>query len=135
MKYSFLIFRLLIVFSTLFIACNKNPKDDEFNLTKGQSFKIIHGACGSIVFLEKIGSDFDSALDSVIKLREPMIIAQPRVEGYYIEKEIMTIDFHYDDRVFYSIGFIDKIKNFHIFSLSDVIDSEGNYFYIYWCED
>ena len=135
MRHSFLIFVFLYAFSTFFIACNKKTKDDDFNLTKGQSFKIIYGACGSIVYAEKIGSDIESALDYVIKLREPMVIAEPWVKEYYIEKKLMTIDFNYDDREFYSIGFIDKDKNFHIFSLTDVIDSDGNYFYIHWCPD
>ena len=29
----------------------------------------------------------------------------------------------------------DKEKKFHIFSLTDVIDSNGNHFVILWCED
>ena len=119
----------------LFVACDKNNKEDYFSLKEGQSFKIIHGACGEIVYKEKIANDFDSALDYLITLREPMIIAETGVEEYYVEKEIMKIDFNYDDREFYSIGFIDKINNFLIFSLTDIIDSEGNYFYIIWCED
>ena len=135
MKHLFSIFSFFVIFSTCFIACDKNSTDDKLNLTKGQSFKVIHGACGSIVYQEKIGNDFDSALDSVIKLREPMVIAEPWVEEYYVEKGIMTIDFVYDDREFYSIGFIDKVKNLHIFSLTDVIDSKGNYYCIRWCDD
>ena len=134
MKHYFFTFGFLVVFSTFFIACDKNPQNEEFNLTKGQSFEIIHGACGSIVYQEKIGCDFDSALDYVIKFREPFV-AEPWVEEYYVKKEKMTIDFNYDDREFYSIGFIDKLKGLYIFSLMDVIDSEGNYFYIYWCGD
>ena len=135
MRHSFLFFGFFVVFSTFFISCDTNLKDDEFKLTKGQSFKVIHGVCGTIVYQEKIGNDFDSALDSIIKLREPIIIAEPWVEEYYVEKKRMTIDFNHDDRDFYSIGFIDKLQNFHIFSLTDVIDSEGNYFRIRWCKD
>jgi len=125
-----------ILFAALFAACDKKHENGEFVFKKDQTFKIIDGvACGSVVYHSRFGKDFDSALDSLIKFREPMILANTWVEEYYIEKEIMTIDFNYDNRIFYSISFVDKVKNFPIFSLNDVIDSEGNYFNVLWCED
>lgn len=122
-----------ILFVTLFFACDENSEESMFYENK--TFPIIHGACGSIMYQGRIGNNFDSALDSLIKRREPMIYANTWVKEYYIEKETMTIDFNYDNRMFYSIGFIDKVQKIHIFSLSDVIDSNGNYFTILWCED
>jgi len=120
--------------SLFFTSCKKTFTDDETLFKKHKTFKIIDGACGSIKYQGKIGNNFDSALDSLIKLREPFIYGNPRVEEYYIEKEIMTIDFKYDDRVFFSIGFTDS-RGLHIFSLTDVIDSKGSYFVIRWCKD
>jgi hypothetical protein len=114
---------------------NENNIQEEIIFDENKTFKIINGACGSIMYQGRISSDFDSALDSLVKKREPIIFANTWVEEYYIEKEIMAIEFNYDDRAFYSIGFIDKKRNFHIFSLTDVIDSKGNYFNILWCED
>jgi hypothetical protein len=114
---------------------NENDLQEEAIFNENKIFSIIHGACGSIMYQSRIGNNFDSALDSLIKRREPAIFANTWVEEYYTEKKIMTIDFNYDGRAFYSIGFMDKSQGFHIFSLTDVIDSEGNYFAILWCED
>jgi len=125
-----------ILCAAFFIACDRNPNNEVFILEKDQKLIIIDGvACGSIVFHSNIGKDFDSALDSLIKLRESLIFANTWVEEYYIEKEILTIDFNQDDRVFYSIGFKDRIKELYIFSINDVIDNRGNYYNILWCED
>ena len=113
------------------------PEEDDAKIqeesifNENKTFKIIHGACGSIMYDSRFGNDFDSALDSLIKHNELFIGGRE----YYIEKEKMTIDFNYDNRDFYSISFIDKVQNFHIFSLSDVIDNNGNHFFILWCED
>ena len=108
---------------------DENQEESIFNDNK--TFNIIYGACGSIMYDSRFGNDFDSALDSLIKHNELFIGGRE----YYIEKEMMTIDFNYDDRTFYSIGFIDNVQNFHIFALTDVLDSNGNYFVILWCED
>jgi hypothetical protein len=80
---------------------NDSDIQEESIFNENKTFKIIHGACGSIMYIERIGNDFDSALDSLIKRREPIISTNTWVEEYYIEKETMTIDFNYDDRTFY----------------------------------
>lgn len=110
---------------------NNTIIEEETIFENNKKFKIIHGACGSIMYLERIGNDFDSALDSLIKLREPSI----QGKEYYIETEKMTIDFNHDDRVFYSVCFKNKVTNLILFGLTDVIDSNGNWFGILWCED
>ncbi|MDR2962101.1 MAG: hypothetical protein LBU90_00445 [Bacteroidales bacterium] len=114
-------------------SCKKIEDDPIFDTNK--TFKIIHGACGKIIYKGRIGNDFDLAMDSLIKLQESAILSTTWSKGYYVEKKILTIDFTYDNRTFYSIGFLDKVQNFPIFSLTDVLDSNGNYFVIHWCED
>jgi hypothetical protein len=96
----------------------------------------IRGGCEtmpykSIIYVSRLGNDFDSALDSLIKLKEQTNTVS--IENCYIETEMITIDFSCDDRLFYIIGFMDSIKHFYV-SL-DVIDNKGNYFDIIWCED
>ena len=117
---------------------NENDADiqEESIFKENKIFKIIHGeACGSIMYHARIGNNFNSALDSLIELQKPTILANTWVEEYYIEKEVMTIDFNYDNRMFYSIGFKDKARDFYIFSLHDVIDNNGNHFVILWDKD
>ena len=61
--------------------------------------------------------------------------AETGADGYYIDKDTISVDFKYDDRLFISHGFRRLKDNQYIFSIVDVIDSNGNYFIINWCDD
>ncbi|MDR1981211.1 MAG: hypothetical protein LBQ39_06300 [Tannerellaceae bacterium] len=99
-----------------------------------KTFGIIHGPCGTITYQNRIGNDFSQALDSLIKLDKPFLEGLTSDE-YYVEKETVTVDFNYDDRLFSAIGFRRIKDGVYIFSLSSVLDSKGNHFVINWCED
>ena len=135
----------------LFSACSSDdnvnsggesfiPKESIFEETK--SFKVIEGGiCGSIVYDDRIGTDFDSALESLIKEKEQILnvlITEGHYsgEGYYIEKEKMVVDFKYDDREFFVLTIIDKANIYQYLFSGIVIDSKGNHYYINeWGED
>jgi hypothetical protein len=112
---------------------NPLPEDSILFLIKDKTFNILHGPCGSIIYQDRIGKDFDSALDSLIKKMIPYH-GLSQIE-YYIDSEMITVDFNYDDRKFYSIGFRRKANDMYIFAISHVIDSNGNCFNILWCDD
>ena len=118
---------------------NNNTIIEEEDIFKtDKNFKVV-GGCEttvhkSIFYTNRLGNEFDSALDSLIRLREPEIMNhRPKVESYYIEKTMMNIDFDYDDRKFYLIEFIDSIRDYPV--VIDVIDSRGNCYAIIFCED
>ena len=95
-----------------------------------EKFDIISGGCGSIAFVDQIGSDFNTALDSLIAIRAAMIGVD-----YDVEEVPMEIEFHDDNRVFKGIKFIRASDHIMIFGMSDVLDSYGNYYMIIWCPD
>jgi hypothetical protein len=114
---------------------DQNATEEETIFENNKIFNI-KGGCEtmsykSIIYTNKLGNDFASALDSLIKLKEQA--STINIENCYIETEAIAIDFSYDDRLFYLIGFMDTIRQFHV-SL-DVIDSKGNHFDIIWCDD
>ena len=118
---------------------NNNTIIEEEDIFKtDKNFNVI-GGCKttvykSIFYTNRFGNDFDSALESLIRLREPEIMNhRPNVENYYIEKNMIFIDFEYDDRKFYLIEFIDSIRDYPV--IIDVIDSRGNCYAIIFCED
>jgi len=93
-------------------------------------YKILSGAAGTISFVDSIGSDFSTALDSLIILRSSFID-----DDYYIEEVDLEVDFYDASREFKAIKFLKPGNNTLIFSMSDVIDSNGNYYYILWPPD
>ena len=95
---------------------------------------------GSIEYQSRIGYDFDSALDSLIRRYEP-ILNTLATEGHYsgeglnIDKAKLNVDFSYDNREFTLLTFVDKANMFQFLFTSDVIDDRGNYFRAIWPKD
>lgn len=117
---------------------NKADMQEEPLFKENQTFTIGNG-CSSIMYLGKIGYDFESALDSLTRKREPMLNALAKMGSYSgeynIDKKKIDVDFSYDSRYFILLTFIDKTNNYPIFSSIDVIDEKGNYYGLIWPED
>ena len=111
---------------------NKADMQEEPIFKENQTFTIGNG-CSSIMYLGKIGYDFESALDSLTKIYKPMLntLAQEghySGKGYNIDKKEMNVDFDYDSRKFILLTFSDKTNIYQILFSHDVIDEKGNYF-------
>jgi len=130
---------LSILFATVFTACDKNPKVDECNFEKYKTFTINNG-CAKIIYQSRIGSDFNSALDSLENRYEP-ILSVLAIEGHYsgegynIEEREINVDFSCDNRKFIFLTFTDKINIYRILFAGDVIDEMGNHFKHISCPD
>ena len=135
----------IILFATLFVACDKIGHEDnpitptqiiqeEPFFNENKTFTI---GGGTIVYQSRIGNDFDSALDSLIREREPLLTGQPSYsgQGYNIDKKKINVDFRYDSREFILLTFIDKANIYNLLCTGDVIDERGNYFRVIWGED
>jgi hypothetical protein len=106
-----------ILFVILFVACDKNGESLP-DLTK---IKIKERPCELLGYVGKIGNDFDSALDSLRKLKN--ISSE-------IIKESLEVLFDYDNRQFWSITYDDCGM------YTDVLDTKGNYYLRSWyCPD
>lgn len=134
---------LTILFAALFVACDSddNPVispnveiQEEQIFSENKTFTI---GGGTIVYQSRIGNDFDSALDSLIREREPLLTGQPSYsgQGYNIDKKKINVDFRYDSREFILLTFIDKANIYNLLCTGDVIDERGNYFRVIWGED
>lgn len=108
---------------------DENGMEEESIFKDFRTFTIIDD-CGTINYAARIGLDFDSALDSLIKYR------YIDLEGkeYEIKKDTMNIYFDFDDRVFISLWFWEK-DGLPFLQLIDVLDTKGNYYLIDACDD
>jgi hypothetical protein len=106
---------------------------EESIFNENKTFTIDNG-CATIVYQNRIGTDFDSALDS-LKIIHKQILEHHSEDGYYVEREKINVDFGYDNRDFFLLTFIDKANVYNWLLTGVVIDEKGNYFYAKWCED
>lgn len=108
-----------------------------FNESK--AFTIDNGSA-TIVYQSRIGHDFDSALDSLVRRYEPLLETLAK-EGHYsgeglnIDKKKINVDFSYDNRAFLLLTITDKANIYQCLFTSDVIDEKGNYYFVNWPED
>ena len=132
--------------ATLFVACdNENPviwpdsEEEAAIFNENGTFTWVNG-CGRIVYQSRIGADFDSALDSLMRRYEPILNVLAE-EGHYsgegvtIDKQKIIVDFSYDNREFTLLTFIDAADIYRILVACDVIDGKGNYYRLVPCED
>ena len=88
--------------------------------------------------INKIGEDFNSALDSLVAIRESFLnggCPEPPCYDYYIDVDTMNIEYNSDDRKFIGIIFKNISNDIPIFSMTDVLDTYGYYYTIDWCDD
>ncbi len=133
-----------ILFATLFVACNNVTGEDNPVISPNVDMQeepifndnrtfTINGGGSTIVYQSRIGYDFDSALDSLIRRYEP-ILNTLATEGHYsgegfnIDKERINVNFSYDNRAFVLLTFADKVNIYQILFSGDVIDEKGNYY-------
>ena len=108
-----------ILFATLFVACvsDDNPVISPNSTPDLTQIRIKERPGEMLEYVGKIGGDFDTALDSLRKLKN--IPSE-------IIKEPLEVLFDYDNRLFFGIGYSD-CGNY-----SDVLDTKGNYYLRSW---
>ena len=139
-----------ILFASLLVACDNNTSDDNPIISSNstpimqeeQIFNENKTFTGSatIVYQSRIGYNFDSALDSLIRRYGP-ILKTLATEGHYsgeglnIDEKKINVDFSYDNRAFFLLTISDKANIYQCLFTGDVIDEKGNYFKVIWRED
>lgn len=114
-------FFLLLVFSFLFFTGCKKEKCGEGCYKWGG---------GYIKYNATIGCDFESALDSLLRV----IVFRP-TEPYIVVHEPLDVVYPANDRNFYWIAFKDTANRLYLGSPMDVIDTKGDWYKIIWGED
>lgn len=105
---------LFVVFIILIASCGKN-RCSESDL---YSIKIKDRPSETLVFVGQIGTDFESALDSLKQINS--------LGDETIERTPLDVVFECDKRNFYGILYGD-CGNY-----SDVLDTKGYYYYRTW---
>ena len=111
---------LLIATVALFADCEKKetPK------------RMYSFDAGNIKYEATIGCDFESALDSLLRV----IVFRPN-EPYIVVHEPLDVVYPANDRNFYWIAFKDTANRLYLGSPMDVIDTKGDWYKIIWGED
>jgi hypothetical protein len=123
---------LIFITSILLTNCEKSTDQDSVE------YKILSGACGTISLVNKIGYDFNSALDSLVTIREPFLMGgcpETPCYNYYIDIDTLGIEYDSDNREFIGVIFRNIANDLSIFTMTDVIDTYGYYYKINWCDD
>ena len=111
---------LFIATTVLYAACERN--DD--------SKRIYCFGAGYIKYEATIGCDFESALDSLLKV----IVFRPN-EPYIVVPEPLDVVYPTNDRDFYWIAFKDTADRLYMGSPMDVLDTKGDWYRILWGDD
>jgi hypothetical protein len=113
---------LFVLFAAFFVACDKNAEDPVLeNQPDLTEIRIKERPCETLEYVGKIGSDFDSALDSLRNLKNIF---------FEIFKQPLEVLFDYDNRQFYGILYGDCGV------YADVLDTKGYYYLRTWhCPD
>ena len=103
----------------MFAACEKPEKQE----------RIFWSDIGYIRYRATIGYDFNSALDSLLK------VAHKPIEPYVVDAEPLNVEYTANDRNFYVIAFKDTSNRIYLQSPGDVLDTKGDWYIIDWGED
>ena len=105
----------IFLFATLFVACSTD--ETPVLLPDLTQVRIKEKPGETLEYVGKIGSDFDTALDSLRKLKD--IPSE-------VVKEPLEVLFDGDDRLFFGISYGDCGM------YSDVLDTKGYYYLRTW---
>ena len=119
---------LLAVF-TLLAACKDSVSPDT-----ALRYRIVAGACGSVVFGEKIGSDSASAV-AVMEARATEKYGQRRVTIELFPLEVVDQHATPPQAAFYALEILDAGTGMPVHSVFEVITTTGDLFFLEWCPD
>lgn len=108
--------------------------DDNVGPEDPLTYQVVTGACGKVVFIEKVGGDLESAL-AVVEAR----IGESHAAGD-VKLELTRLEVA-DGRgaspagEFYLVLVLDPDTEELLYSASDVVTTGGDLFRLQWCPD
>lgn len=132
--------KLAVLIGFLFLSSCSDSFVEPVIYSSGASFKIAK-SCGEVIFKNKIGVDYDSALKSVKEknIREYSEWC-PDSPCYEIMLEVFEIEVLDENgnspkEDFFAVRVLNKENGVLLHSVSEVVTSSGNLFWYNWCED
>lgn len=98
------------------------------------AYQVITGACGKVVFIEKVGEDLESAL-AVVEARIVESFSAGDVKLELDRLEVVDEQGASPAEEFYLVLVLDPNMEELLFSASDVVTTEGTLFRLQWCPD
>lgn len=114
----------------ILVSCNETGVGPEKPLT----YLVTAGACGEVVFAERIGVDSVSAV-AVIESRKAKQYGEGKVMLDAYPLEVVDKQGHPPQAKFYALRVQDAATGSLIHSVSDVITTDGDLFKLWWCPD
>ena len=131
---------LLSVFTTsFFISCSTNETDTSI---MKESYSIEEGACGNIVLIERLGEDFEEAVQKYETEKSEFYLSfcpdeKPCSEIIleFVDLEVYNSNGKSPEVTFKGVMILDKDTGELLQSMSDAITSNGYHYTISWCPD
>lgn len=111
-------------------SCNENGVGPE----KPLAYSITKGACGEVVFAERIGVDSISAI-MVIETRKSEQYGEGKVKLDPFSLEVVDNHGNAPEPDFYALRVLDATTGGLLHSVSEVITTDGDLFKLWWCPD
>lgn len=111
-------------------ACDTNSTESVESLI----YQVTNGACGEIVFVEKVGVDFSSAF-GIVEARKLEVYGRDELTLKAYALKVIANDGSVPDMEFYAIRVLSAQTGTHLHSVSEVITSRGDLFKLVWCPD
>lgn len=128
----------IVILLLVFFSCKKEDLIvEEKNQESSTQFNIIEDYCGTINYVNKIGTDYQTAEDSLFKMIILPNSGCPNnpCQEFHVFRDTTLVDFKNDNRTFITLVFKDIEDKQNLMSPTYVIDDRGNYYQIHWCED
>ncbi len=109
-------------------ACHGSP----VGLVEPESYQITEGACGEVVFVEKLGTDLASAVD-ILEGRKIEQFGDVTLETYRLE--VIDRSGNAPQKEFYAVRVLEGDSELLAHSVGDVVTSDGDLFRLEWCPD
>ena len=130
---TFFILLGLAWFVFVIYGCSGVTGEEEPAAEEPATYRITEGACGRVVFEERIGTDSTSAVTTV---------RQRKIEwfghtNFTIEStrlEVEDMDGTIPEEKFYGLHILDE-DSLHLHSVSEVITDTGDLYLLKWCPD
>ena len=112
----------------LVAACDGSP----VGLVKPENYQITEGACGEVIFVNKLGPDLASAI-GILEERKIEQFGDVRLETYRLE--VMDQNGDVPQKEFYAVRVLEGDTGSLAHSVVDVVTSDGDLFHLEWCPD
>lgn len=111
-------------------GCDQDP----VGLAEPEAYQVTEGACGEVHFVERLGTDFATALEVLDGRKvEQFGVGQVTLETYRLQ--VVDQDGAAPRAEFYAVRVLEADSQLLAHSVAEVLTTEGDLFSLEWCPD